>query len=521
MRKFLLTLAAVALTAFAAKADRTVTLDFVGWNFDGAADWTQSYAEHTVNFDDATVYFTKADRQPEGNAIDDCPVTKGYDIVVTAKSQIVSTSVLFKQWNTKPKTASIVVDGNAVAETDAFAFENVAIGATSYTITFNETSNQIGLQTITLVLGDGSTPVDEVAAPVIIPGTGTYDEPQTVTITADEGCAIYYTLDGTEPNDGSTSYTGPFVVSETTTIKAVAVNAEDTQSKVTTAVITIKNVHSIANTIETAYTTAEAIALIDDPNSDLADSVYVKGVVSNVDSYNSKYNSLTYWLDDKTFEIYSGKGINGEDIESEDYLAANDTVIVYGLIKKYNTIYEMDKNNYIVYYGKYKGEVVSIKNTPETAYTVAKAYELIDAGEGLDEKVYVKGIISSIEEVSPSFGNATYCISDDGTTTQELKVYRGRSVGDEKFTAEDEIKVGDVVIVYGKLVLYGGSTYELASGNYIFSLNGSTQGIKRISEDKETIDLSTAIIYNVLGKRVTDMSKKGIYIVNGKKYVVK
>lgn len=521
MRKFLLTLAAVALTAFAAKADRTVTLDFVGWNFDGAADWGSSYAEHTVNFDDATVYFTKANRQSEGMAISDCPVTKGYDIVVTAKSQIVSTSVLFKQWNTKTKTASIVVDGNTVAETDAFAFENVAIGATSYTISFSETSNQIGLQTITLVLGDGSTPVDEVAAPVITPGTGTYDEPQTVTITADEGCAIYYTLDGTEPNDGSTPYTEPFVVSETTTIKAVAVNAEDTQSKVTTAVITIKSVHSIANTIDNPYTTAEAIALIDDPNADLADSVYVKGVVSNVDSYNSKYHSLTYWLDDKTFEIYSGKGINGEDIESEDYLAANDTVIVYGLIKKYNTIYEMDKNNYIVYYGKYKGEVVNIKNTPETAYTVAKAYELIDAGEGLDEKVYVKGIISSIEEVSPSYGNATYCISDDGTTTQELKVYRGRSVGNEKFTAEDEIKVGDEVIVYGKLVLFGGSTYELASGNYIYSLNGNTQGIKRISEDKETIDLSTAVIYNVLGKRVTDMSKKGIYIVNGKKYVVK
>ena len=101
MRKFLLTLAAVALTAFAAKADRTVTLDFVGWNFDGAAEWKSSYTEHTVNFDDATVYFAKVNRQPEGNAIDDCPVTKGFDIVVTAKSQIVSTSVLLKQWGTK------------------------------------------------------------------------------------------------------------------------------------------------------------------------------------------------------------------------------------------------------------------------------------------------------------------------------------------------------------------------------------------------------------------------------------
>ena len=507
------------MTAFAAKADRTVTLDFVGWNFDGVDEWTQSYAEHTVNFDDATVYFKKADRQPEGNAIDDCPVTKGYDIVVTAKSQIVSTSVLFKQWNTKTKTANIVVDGTSVAETDAFAFENIAIGATSYTITFTETNNQIGLQNITLVLADGETPVDEVAAPVITPATGTYDEPQTVTITAAEGCKIYYTLDGTEPNDGSTLYTESFVVSETTTVKAVAVNAEDTQSKVATSVITIKSVHSIANTIETAYTTAEAIALIDDPNADLSDSVYVKGVVSKVDNYNSKYHSITYWLDDNAFQIYSGQGLNGEDPQSDEYLSAGDEVIVYGVIKKYNTTYEMDKNNYIVKLTKGEGPAVSIKNTPETAYTVAKAFELIDAGQGLDDKVYVKGIISTINEVSTQHGNATYFISDDGTTTKELEIYRGYSVGGEKFTAEDEIKVGDEVIVYGKLTLYGGSTYEFTSGSSIYSLNGSTSAIKRVSDD--AIDLSNAVIYNVLGKRVTDMSKKGIYIVNGKKYVVK
>ena len=521
MKKFLLSLAAIAMTAFAAKADRTVTLDFVGWNFDGAAEWKSSYAEHTVNFDDATVFFTKANRQPDGNTIDDCPVTKGYDIVVTAKSQIVSTSALLKQWGTKTKTASIVVDGTAVAETDAFAFDNVAIGATSYTIAFSETNNQVGLQTITLVLADGEAPVDEVAVPVITPATGTYDEPQTVSIAAAEGCKIYYTLDGTEPNDGSTLYTEPFVVSETTTVKAVAVNNEDTQSRVATAVITIKAVHSIANTIETAYTTAEAIALIDDPNADLADSVYVKGIVSKVDSYNSKYHSLTYWLDDNTFQIYSGLGLNGEDPESEDYLNAGDEVIVYGVIKKYNTTYEMDKQNYIVKLVKGENPGPSIANTPETAYTVARALELITAGEGLDDKVYVKGTISSIQEVSAEFGNATYFLSDDGTTTSpQLEVYRGRSLNGERFTSEDEIKVGDVVIVYGKLINYNGTTPEFSSGSSIYSINGSTQAIKAVAAEP-ALDLSTAVIYNVLGKRVADMNKKGIYIVNGKKYVVK
>ena len=97
---------------------------------------------------------------------------------------------------------------------------------------------------------------------------------------------------------------------------------------------------------------------------------------------------------------------------------------------------------------------VNIKNTPETAYTVAKALELINAGEGLDAKVYVKGQITSIKEVSASFGNATYDISDDATAANKLTVYRGYFYDNGKFTSSDQIKVGDVVVVYGKLVNY-------------------------------------------------------------------
>lgn len=61
-----------------------------------------------------------------------------------------------------------------------------------------------------------------VAAPTINPAAGTYSEAQTVTITAEEGAVIYYTTDGSEPTTASTQYTGPFTVSETTTVKAFA-----------------------------------------------------------------------------------------------------------------------------------------------------------------------------------------------------------------------------------------------------------------------------------------------------------
>lgn len=160
------------------------------------------------------------------------------------------------------------------------------------------------------------------------------------------------------------------------------------------------------------------------------------------------------------------------------------------------------------------GETVDISNTPETAYTVAKAIELINAGEGLDTKVYVKGTVSTITEISTQYGNATYNISDDGTTTNELVVYRGYYVGGEKFTLGDEIEVGDEIVVYGKLVLYN-TTPEINTGSSIYSVNGITAGVNSITTDETD---SNAPVFNVAGQRVSN-SFKGIVIKNGKKFM--
>ena len=159
-------------------------------------------------------------------------------------------------------------------------------------------------------------------------------------------------------------------------------------------------------------------------------------------------------------------------------------------------------------------EIVDISNTPETAYTVAKANELIAAGEGLDTEVYVKGIITEITEVSAEFGNATYYINDTESTDGQLCVFRGKYLNGEKFTSEDQIKVGDEVIVYGQLVNYSG-TYEINSGNELYSINGVTTGINKVEADTEDVN---APAYNLAGQRVNN-SYKGIIIKNGKKYI--
>ena len=160
-------------------------------------------------------------------------------------------------------------------------------------------------------------------------------------------------------------------------------------------------------------------------------------------------------------------------------------------------------------------DIFDIANTPETAYTVAKANELIAAGKGLTTKVYVKGVITKIDDVSTDYGKATYYINDTEDTEGQLYIYRGYYLNGDKFTLKDQIKVGDNVIVYGQLTIYK-ETYEMAEGNYIHSIETVPTGITDVAVEKEFDE--NAPIYNLSGQRV-DKNAKGILIQNGKKFI--
>jgi hypothetical protein len=80
-----------------------------------------------------------------------------------------------------------------------------------------------------------------VATPVFTPNGGTHAKAQTVRIVdATKGASIYYTTDGTTPTAGSTPYTGPFEVSATETIQAIALVPGDSPSNVASTPITIE-----------------------------------------------------------------------------------------------------------------------------------------------------------------------------------------------------------------------------------------------------------------------------------------
>ena len=114
--------------------------------------------------------------------------------------------------------------------------------------------------------------------------------------------------------------------------------------------------------------------------------------------------------------------------------------------------------------------------TVDDPFTVANALAATEAlGEGktASDYSYTKGIVSKVDEISTDHGNATYYISDDGTTAEQFYVFRGKYIGKTNFTDENQLQVGDEVVVCGKLKNYkpqeGDAILELTD-NYIHSL---------------------------------------------------
>ena len=94
----------------------------------------------------------------------------------------------------------------------------------------------------------------------------------------------------------------------------------------------------------------------------------------------------------------------------------------------------------------------------------------------------MKGKISKIANKGTfteggDYGNASFYISADGATGgSEFYCFRVLYLGNQKYTSGTDIKVGDEVIVYGKLMNYKGDTPEtVANESYLYSLNGKTE----------------------------------------------
>ena len=238
---------------------------------------------------------------------------------------------------------------------------------------------------------------------------------------------------------------------------------------------------SIANTPATAYTVAEAHRLIE-AGKELDTEVYIKGIITQIDEVNLTYGNANYYISGndtvgEPLQVYRGYYFDGSKFTAENQIQVGDEVVVYGLLSSYDGKHEITTGS-VIYSLNGSTEpptpTVDISNTPETAYTVAEAHRLIEADEGLETEVYIKGIITQIDEINKNFGNATYHISGMDSVSEPLQIYQGCFLEETRFTEEDQIQVGDEVVVYGQLSDYKGK-HQVNSGNSIYSLNGETE----------------------------------------------
>lgn len=364
MKKFLLSLATVLCAgAFASAADVTYNHTFASGELKTTAgdvtlsdvSWTSTAATY-AGWDATKGIQLGSKNKP----------TNSYSLSTSGFAENTIKSITVNSSIASGGDATLTV---SVGSTDVINAQKLTTTATDYTadnlnltgdvaISWTCTARAFYIKSISITYATAQGVV-VVTAPTFTPEGGKYTEAQTVTLKADDGCTIYYTIDGTTPSDESTKYTDPIPVDKTTTIKAVAIDGDDNKSSIVSATYTI------------------------------------------VETY---------------------PGAEGDGTETNPYNAAG-------------------------------------------AYNAALL--------GSTANVYVKGIVSSITEVSAQYGNATYYISADGTETNQFYIFRGLNLGGANFTAEDQLKVGDKVVVNGNLMIYATTGIpQLAQGNKIVSING-------------------------------------------------
>ena len=127
-----------------------------------------------------------------------------------------------------------------------------------------------------------------------------------------------------------------------------------------------------------------------------------------------------------------------------------------------------------------------VEETDPVYLTVAEALAMIKAGTQGTKAYYVKGIVCKIQEISTSYGNATFWISDDGSykgdVTNELEIYRGLWKNGAAYTSDDVFSVGDEIVIKGVLTEYKGTPETAEKNSEVISVKKSLVKIEEGAE---------------------------------------
>ena len=303
----------------------------------------------------------------------------GNTLVITAPSGYNITSVAGLK-STMTANEGTITDTEWSGESNSVIFSH------------NDTKGNSSLATIyvTYAAVDMSKP----ATPEFSVAAGIYTEAQSVELSCTTGDAtIYYTTNGSTPDNTSTEYTGSAIsLSErgTYTIKAIAIKGEDA-SAVASATYTINLPYIFASV-------SELFTYLDENSLTTLNDVTVTGYVSEiVTEYSTQYSNISFNISDDgsttapQLQSFRGKGTDASSIE------VGDKVTISGNYKVYNSTKELDQNNTITNRIA-KGAVTSVVVSGAATKTTYSANETFETAGLVVTATYANGFSEVVTE---------------------------------------------------------------------------------------------------------------------------
>ena len=206
-------------------------------------------------------------------------------------------------------------------------------------------------------------------------------------------------------------------------------------------------------------------------SSSTSDGFIVDNLYAMLDSY-SLYLSIVEELIQKK-QLGESLSPDEEDLYKDSKKILDEKISDYS----FDYMLEIGDKEYEVYPDKIQMTSATGDGSLTNPFTVVGAAQeagKLAVGEISTNNYYIKGKISSIKYTfSEQYGVATFHIYDGVTKTNQFYIYGTKYLGNRNWiTGDTQIKIGDEVIIYGKLTNYNGILETADRENYIYSLNG-------------------------------------------------
>ena len=483
--------------------------------------------------------------------------------------QILGAQDPYAKGNQQPVGTSLK---NDIKETITYNFE----GSYPYfEIYANEKTGAVYINSITVVWNTtgGGGSVETVAAPAINPASQKFSKAFDATITGAEGTTLKYTLDGTDPANSQTATVVKAatatvnIPAQTTTLKAIALKG-DLVSQVAEAVYTYRAPSDNDGTFAKPYTVEEFVELAELAELEgrpFTQDVWVKGTIlgeidrGNIDeSFPYCYNVCIGTKQGEKMAIKLDNNSNFREFDYTQKIGAE--LMAYGkYTEEYNGTFGMKKEPTYLYIADPTQALASINVKTTEGYATYYNDKLgVTIPEGIDAKC---GVITDVNNGALTI-DYRYAAGAEIPAGNAVLVKAGKAMQiplivskhTSNVIAENMLKgqattgdfIADPDYKYYKLAYNnyntkeglgfyfgaenGGAFTVPAGMAYLavtrsmavkcFLLDGSATGIEGIEAGQTAEAVKT--VYTLDGRKVEAQKlPKGIYIVNGKKVIVK